>query len=78
MAAGDKETLVDARGLRCPWPVLRLARAMREGGAQARVRILADDAAAPAEIAALAIERGWRHERSDDSGPAAIIVFAGG
>jgi tRNA 2-thiouridine synthesizing protein A len=48
--------LVDARGLRCPWPVLRLAKAMREDD---RVRILADDPAAPAEIAALAAAQAW-------------------
>jgi tRNA 2-thiouridine synthesizing protein A len=48
--------LVDARGLRCPWPVLRLARAMREGP---EVTILADDPAAAADIAALAGAKGW-------------------
>ena len=47
---------VDARGMRCPWPVLRLARAMREAE---RATILADDPAAPAEIAALADAHGW-------------------
>ena len=47
---------VDARGLRCPWPVLRLARAMR--GADSAT-ILADDPAAPVEIAALADAHGW-------------------
>lgn len=47
---------VDARGLRCPWPVLRLARAMRAADA---VTILADDPAAPREIAALAAAQGW-------------------
>lgn len=51
------ERLLDARGMRCPWPALRLARAMREGAGV--VRILADDPAAPREIAALATERGW-------------------
>lgn len=50
------ETLVDARGMRCPWPALRLAKAMR---AATRVRILADDPAAPREIAALAAQHGW-------------------
>ena len=52
---------VDARGMRCPWPVLRLARAMR---AADRVTILADDPAAPGEIAALATAQGWdvRHQ----------------
>ena len=47
---------IDARGLRCPWPALRLARAMR--GADA-VRIAADDPAAPRELTALAGEHGW-------------------
>ena len=48
--------LIDARGMRCPWPALRLARSMREAG---RALIVADDSAAPREIAALAAERGW-------------------
>ena len=50
------EALIDARGLRCPWPALRLARGMRAAPA---VRLLADDPAAPREIAALAAEHGW-------------------
>jgi len=47
---------VDARGLRCPWPVLRLARAMRNADS---ATILADDPAARGEIAALAEAQGW-------------------
>ena len=65
MSAREHEILVDARGLRCPWPVLRLARAMRDQAGSARVRILADDPAAEREITALAGERGWRIERPD-------------
>lgn len=44
-------TTVDARGLRCPWPVLRAARALREADC---VEVLADDPAAARELAALA------------------------
>ena len=51
--------LVDARGMLCPWPVIRLSRAARELGA-GHLRILADDPAAPREIALLCEERGWR------------------
>lgn len=51
-------TEVDARGLRCPIPALRLARAVREGG-PARYRLLADDPAAEGDIPALCAERGW-------------------
>jgi tRNA 2-thiouridine synthesizing protein A len=55
---------VDARGMRCPWPALRLARAFREGAA--RVRLRSDDPAAAQEIAALAAERGWRVTRDGE------------
>jgi tRNA 2-thiouridine synthesizing protein A len=48
---------VDARGMRCPWPALRAARAMREGAAA--VEVIADDPVAPGELAALASARGW-------------------
>jgi tRNA 2-thiouridine synthesizing protein A len=53
---------VDARGLRCPWPVLRLARAMRSVDS---VTIIADDPAAPGEIAALAAAQGWTLSHQD-------------
>ena len=47
---------IDARGLRCPWPALRLARALRSGALP--VEILADDPAAEREIRSLAAARG--------------------
>lgn len=47
---------VDARGLKCPWPALRLARAMKDADA---VEILADDPRAEAEFRALAEAHGW-------------------
>ncbi|NIJ35361.1 tRNA 2-thiouridine synthesizing protein A [Sphingopyxis panaciterrae] len=49
--------IVDARGMRCPWPALRLARAMRE---RVDVLLIADDPQAGREIAALADEHGWQ------------------
>lgn len=51
---------VDARGMRCPWPVLRAARALRSHDA---VLIEADDAMAEGEIAALAAQNNWHFER---------------
>ena len=63
---------VDARGMRCPWPVIRLGRAMRETGGP--VLILADDPIAPGEIAALASARGWTVAPADE--PAAWIVHS--
>ena len=52
----DPTLTVDARGLRCPWPVLRLARALRDGAGV--VDLLSDDPAAAAEVAAYAREYG--------------------
>ncbi|MGZ8998926.1 MAG: sulfurtransferase TusA family protein [Allosphingosinicella sp.] len=51
--------LVDARGMLCPWPVLRLCRAARQLVGSGSVRILADDPAAPRELQSLCEERGW-------------------
>ena len=53
------ETLLDLRGLRCPWPALRVARAIREAGAGAVIVAVADDPAAAREIGAVATERDW-------------------
>ena len=53
---------IDARGMRCPWPALRLARAARDAGPGAVIELIADDPVAAAEIATLAGERGWRLE----------------
>lgn len=54
--------IVDARGMRCPWPALRLARAMRTAPAGSIVELLADDPAAQADVPALAAARGWALE----------------
>ncbi|NWK94736.1 redox protein [Sphingobium lactosutens] len=54
---------VNARGMKCPWPVLRAARAMREADA---IIIEADDPIAPAELAALAQQNQWDFARLGD------------
>ena len=56
---------IDARGLRCPWPALRLARALREAPAGAVVAIVADDPAAERELRAVAEEAGWALDALD-------------
>lgn len=56
----DRQAInVDARGLRCPLPALRLAKAVRERGGGV-YRLLADDPAARRDVPALCGERGWR------------------
>ena len=59
--------LVDARGMLCPWPALRLARTAREMGGEGQVRIRADDPAAPRELELMCRERGWGFEPLGDS-----------
>ena len=55
---------VEARGMRCPWPALRAAKAMRDHD---NVLIRADDPIAPRELAALAEERGWVFDQQGDT-----------
>ncbi|MCB4862018.1 sulfurtransferase TusA family protein [Sphingobium sp. PNB] len=47
---------IDARGMKCPWPALRAARAMRSADA---VTVEADDPVAATELEALARQQGW-------------------
>ena len=68
----SEATRIDARGLRCPWPALRLARALRSGALP--VEILADDPAAEREIRALAAGRGVGIEPLKIDGAAAFRI----
>lgn len=43
--------------MKCPWPALRAARALRDARA---IVIVADDPVAASELAALAQAHGWR------------------
>jgi tRNA 2-thiouridine synthesizing protein A len=52
------ETLVDARGHRCPTPTLRLRRALAGAPAGGRVRLLADDPMARIDVPHFAAEAG--------------------
>ena len=57
--------VIDARGMRCPWPALRLARALRGGAGE--VEVLADDPMAPGELAAVAQAQGRRIETIEEA-----------
>ena len=57
---GD-EVVVDARELRCPAPVVALARAARTLPPGTRVTVLATDPAAATDVPAWARMRGHRH-----------------
>lgn len=55
--AAPTPVLINARGMKCPWPVLRAARAMRDAD---HIRIEADDPIASRELEALAKQHEWR------------------
>ena len=59
--AASDEVVVDARELRCPAPVVALARAARTLPPGARVTVLATDPAAATDVPAWARMRGHRH-----------------
>ncbi len=69
------ETLLDLKGLRCPLPVLRANRALRQMPPGARLRVLATDRAAIADFQAFCRESGhallaW----SDDAGVLSFLI----
>ena len=49
---------MDARGLRCPLPALRLQRALRSAAPGQRLRLLADDPMARIDVPHLAAGKG--------------------
>lgn len=78
--ASEAGEVVDARGLVCPAPIVRLARVARVAAAGTLVTVLATDPAAEVDVPAWARMRGHavvRSERTDD-GVLAVTVRIGG
>ena len=75
--AGDPgdEAVVDARGERCPLPVIRLARAVSDGAGLRLVTVLATDPAAAHDVPAWCRMRGHRFvEARAESDHTAYVV----
>ena len=69
------ETVIDARGHRCPVPTLRLRRALEGLGSGEVVRLLADDPMAKIDVPHFAGEAGHEVlETSDDAGALSFRV----
>ena len=67
--------VIDARGLRCPLPSLRLQRALRDVAPGTRVRLLADDPMARIDVPHLAGAKGWSIlERTDQDGVLSFLI----
>lgn len=70
-----EEVVVDARGERCPLPVIRLARVVAERPALRLVTVLATDPAAAHDVPAWCRMRGHRFvEARQDDGHTAYVV----
>lgn len=68
------ETVLDARGLACPLPVLRANRALRDMAPGARLRVLTTDRASVTDMRAFCRETG--HELTGFSQEAGVYSFA--
>jgi TusA-related sulfurtransferase len=64
----DDDHVVDARGERCPLPVIRLARAVRDEPHARRFTVLATDPAAAHDIPAWCRMRGQRFVEARSEG----------
>lgn len=66
---------IDARGQRCPWPAIRLARALRED--HCSIQITADDPAAERELTAVAHAIGANIEQISNGLAAVYLITRG-
>lgn len=81
MTGPEAEALVvDARGTRCPVPVIRVARAARALPPGSRLTLLADDVAARSDVPAWGRMRGHEVEvgAADPDGVTTYRVVVGG
>ncbi len=74
-AVSSGPRVVDCRGLSCPWPSMKLAKAIIEVAPGGLVEVLATDPGAPADLDAFAKRTGHRVvERSESGGVQRFVV----
>ncbi len=71
---GGSPLVVDARGLRCPLPVIKAARAARDLGPGELLEVLATDPAAGPDLGAWARMRGHHVEELHQDGDDVRVV----
>ncbi len=74
----SEPAVLDARGTRCPVPVIRVARAARDLSPGTVVVLLADDVAARSDVPAWARMRGHAVVLEDEEGWTRYTVLVGG
>ncbi|MEO6340494.1 MAG: sulfurtransferase TusA family protein [Caulobacteraceae bacterium] len=72
------ETIVDARGHRCPVPTLRLARALETSEPGAKLRLLADDPLARIDVPHFVAGKDCRLISCDQDGSTLAFVVQKG
>jgi tRNA 2-thiouridine synthesizing protein A len=68
------EHLVDARGLRCPLPLIRARQALSGLAATDTLVVLATDREAPIDLAALAVDAGRAFSSSSTGGEWRLVL----
>ena len=68
------ESVVDARGLLCPEPVLLVKKEMVRLGGKGKIRVLANSGAAKENISRLAKSQGWQVTVSQNQGEFVLIL----
>jgi tRNA 2-thiouridine synthesizing protein A len=72
------EHVVDARGLRCPLPLVRARQALASVGPEDTLVVLATDPEAPIDLAALAVDAGRPFSESFADGTWRLVLGAVG
>ena len=72
-ASSGTRVVVDCRGLSCPWPSMKVAKAIPEIAPGAVLEVLATDPGAPADLEAFARLSGHRIVEQSQSG--AVLRF---
>ncbi|MEX5728518.1 tRNA 2-thiouridine synthesizing protein A [Rhodovulum iodosum] len=74
----DEERLIDARGLRCPLPVLKARKALAEMAPGAVLRLWADDPMAEIDLPHFCAEAGHALLAQDMADGVAVFVIRRG
>jgi tRNA 2-thiouridine synthesizing protein A len=69
------ERLLDARGLKCPLPVMMAAKALRNLPPGARLRVLATDPLAPQDFRDFCASRGLELVEETEAGGVSVCVI---
>ena len=74
----DEPEIVDARGYKCPMPVIRMEAALRRMEAGAQLLVFADDPVAVVDIPHFCAEGGHKAERQPDAASACVFLVTRG